>query len=88
MLTMPLPPSAVTAIAEPEPPAGTLRAADAGLADPVAQARTEVVAVAQPAEMLSATAATPDSGTRPTPGTRRSSRCPDPTGRLPSAPVS
>src|SRR5829696_1764327 len=88
MLTMPLPPSAVTAIADPAPPAGTLRAADAGLADPVAQARTEVVAVAHPAEMLSATAATPDSGTRPTPGTRRSSRCPDATGRLPSAPVS
>src|SRR5215203_2696165 len=78
MLTMPLPPRAVTDIADPEPPAGTLRAADAGLADPVAQARTEVLAVAHPAEMLSATAATPDSGTRPTPGT----------GRLPSAPVS
>ena len=85
---MPLPPSAVTASADAPAPAGTFSAADAGLAVPAGQAVTVVDAVAQLAEMFRATAPMPLAGTRPTPGTRRLSRCPGPTGRCPSVRVS
>src|SRR5829696_8351507 len=81
---MPLPPSAVMVIADAPPPAGTLSAAEDGFFDPVAQTVTGVAAVAQPAETLRATAATPVSGTLPAPGTRRSTRWPAPSGRVPS----
>ena len=44
--------------------------------------------MAQLDAMLSATAPMPDAGSRPTPGTVRSTRPPGPSGRLPSARVS
>ena len=88
MLTAPLPPSGVTASAAAGMPAATFSAGDDGFAEPAAQAVTVVADVAQLEAMLRATAAMPESGSRPTPCTGRVTRPPGPTGRLPSTRVS